>query len=122
MGRRVWIGLGAGVLAGLLVLGVGVAALGSVRETEPITRTVTDTDGEVVRVVEVDGWRGHRGPGVGFVLIPVVGLGLLFLAFTVGRRSGWAHGGPGWGGPGGYGYGYGPAGPAAAPGDETPAS
>jgi hypothetical protein len=120
MGRRVWIGVAAGLLAGLLVLGVGVAAFGSVRESEPITRTVTDTDGEVVRVVEVDGWRGHRGPGVGVVLIPLVGLGLLALAFGAGRRSGWAHGGPGWGG---YGYGYGapgrgPWGPGCGPGDQ----
>jgi hypothetical protein len=141
MRNRVLVGVGAGLLTGALVLGVGAAAFNAGRDDE-VTRTVTDESGEVVRVVEVDGWRDRGGPGLGIVLVPVALLGVGFLAYGAGRRhgSGWGprYGpGPGaWGpGPGGWGpgpaaggggwgarHGCGPAGPGDAPAAEQPGS
>ena len=58
-------------------------------------------DGEVVRVVE--GGRGWGyGPGPGFLLFPLLGIGVVALLVTRGRRGGYG----GWCGPG-------PAGPWA---------
>jgi hypothetical protein len=109
MRNRVLAGVGAGLLAGTLLLGVGVAAFEAGRRDDGVTRTITDDDGAVVRVVEVDGV-GRRGPGFGLVLVPLGLLAVGALAYGAGRRTGAGWGprygpGPGaWGpGPGGWG-------------------
>jgi hypothetical protein len=111
----VLVGVGAGLLTATLVLGVGAAAFNAGRRDDTVTRTVTDEQGEVVRVIEVDG-RGHRGPGFGIVLVPLGLLAVGALAFGAGRRRG-AGWGPGYGpGPGAWGPGPGPGGWGPRPG------
>jgi hypothetical protein len=109
MRNRVLAGVGAGLLTGTLLLGVGVAAFEAGRRDDGVTRTISDEDGEVVRVVEVDS-AGRRGPGFGLVLVPLGLLAVGALAYGAGRRTGAGWGprygpGPGaWGpGPGGWG-------------------
>lgn len=97
MGRRVWVGVGAAVLTALLVLGVGAAAYRAGQGDE-VTRTVTDGEGQVVRVTEIDG--GRRGPGPALVLVPVLGIAVVALLFSSARHRG--HRGPC--GPGAYRY------------------
>jgi hypothetical protein len=104
MNRRIWTGVFAGVLAASVLLSVGLGAYRAGQHHEVVTRVAGD--GEVVRVVDGDGWR--HGPGPGFLLFPLVGIGLIVL--LVGRHRG-AHGyggyGGGWCGPG-PGAGWGP--------------
>jgi hypothetical protein len=110
---KVWAGVAAGVLAGAILLGVGLAAFDAGRDSETTAQVVTAdgqaVDGTVVHVVD-DGWRGD-GPGPGLFLL------LAFLAFLtvvlvlVRRNPRWGRGpwGPGPWGPG--------PGPGAGPWD-----
>jgi hypothetical protein len=110
--NRVWVGVAAGVIAATALLGVGIGAYRAGQDDDHVTRIVTEQgegegvrDGEVVRVVERDGWRG--GPHFGFFLFPLLIVGGIFLIARGGRRH-WGHGygygyGPGYGGPGRWG-------------------
>lgn len=106
MNRRIWTGVVAGALAAAVLLTVGIGAYNAGQDDQAVTRVVTDTDGEVIRVVGDHGWRG--GPGPGFFLFPL--LLILLVVFVARRAGGW--GGGRWRGPWGYGpagpYGYGP--------------
>lgn len=84
-----WVGAAAAVLTLLLVLGVGAAAYRAGQGDE-VTRTVTDGEGQVVRVTEIDGAR--RGPGLGLVLVPALGIAVVVLLFSNARHRG--HHGP----------------------------
>ncbi len=68
-------------------------------------------EGQVVRVIEDPHWGGGPwgyGPGPGFFLFPLLGIGLVVLLVSRARHGGY---GPGGWGPGGYGPGgYGPGG------------
>jgi hypothetical protein len=86
MGRRVWTGIAAGVLAATVVVGIAGTAYRIGQRDEVVTRTVGE--GEVVGVVGGHGW-GH-GPGPGFLLFPLAVVAVVLL--VRGRR------GPGWGG------------------------
>jgi hypothetical protein len=111
MNRRLLAGVLAGVAAATVVLAVGIGSYRAGQEDEVVARTVPD--GEVVRVVD----DRDRDFFPGFILVPLLVVGLVVLA-TRGRRGpGWARpygpGGPG--GPYGYGrpgFGPGPWGPA----------
>ena len=93
MGRRVWTGVLAGVLAASVLGGVALGAYRAGQDREVVTRVTGD--GEVVRVIDGRGW-GH-GPGPGFFLIPLAVV--LTVLLVRGHR----------GGPGGW---HGPYGPA----------
>jgi hypothetical protein len=101
MNKKVWTGVLAGVLAAGVLLTVAAGAFrAGQRESVTVTRVAGDgpaTDGGVVRVID-DGRWGH-GPGPGFLLFPLLGIGLVVLLVSRGRRGG--YGGPGgWCGPG----------------------
>lgn len=97
MGRRMWIAIVGGLLAGLVVLTVALGAYRAGTRHDVVTRAVGD--GQVVHVVGpgYGGW----GPGPGFFLIPLFGI-LLVVLLVRGRRGPWGPGarygyGPGWG-------------------------
>jgi hypothetical protein len=87
MRKRVLVGIGAGLVAAALVVGVVTAAYkaGRARDGE----AVVVRDGETVRVVDHH-W--GRGPGVGFLVLPLLVAGLVVLV-----ASRWGHHAPGWG-------------------------
>jgi hypothetical protein len=93
MSRNWFIGIGAALLSLAALVGVGVTAyeLGQ-DDTEHIVVSGTETAGRVI--VEHDGWR-HGGPG--FLIIPLLIIGAIFLLASR-RRHGWC--GPGYRGPG----------------------
>ena len=93
--KRVWGGVLAGVLAAGLLISVAFGAYRAGERREVVTRVAGD--GEVVRVVDGGGHWGY-GPGPGFFLFPLVGIGLVVLLVGRGRRGFY-------GGPGGSGYG-----------------
>lgn len=90
MGKRVLVGIGAGLVVTALVVGVAAGAYkaGRARDGEAVMMR----DGEAVRVVN-HGW--GRGPGFGFLVFPLLLTGLVVLA-----ASRWSNGGPGWSWPG----------------------
>ena len=91
MSRRVWTGVVAGVLAGLVMVSLAGAAYRAGERHEVVTRAVGD--GQVVRVVGDYGWGyGHGGF---FFLFPLLGILLVFLLLRS-RRGYW--GGGYWGG------------------------
>ena len=94
MNRKVWTVVLAGVLAASVLLSVGLGAYRAGQRDEVVTRVAGD--GDVVRVID-DGRWGH-GPGPGFFLFPLLGIGLVVLLVSRGRRAG-GYGG-GWCGPG----------------------
>jgi len=100
MNRKVMTGVLAGVLAAGVLLSVGLGAYRAGQRDEVVARVAGD--GEVVRVID-DGRWGH-GPGPGFLLFPLLGIGLVVLLVGRGRRGGY---GGGWCGPG-PGAGWGP--------------
>jgi hypothetical protein len=92
--RRMWTGVLAGVLAAGLLISVAFGAYRAGQRHEVVTRVAGD--GEVVRVVGGGhGW-GY-GPGPGFFLLPLLGIGLVALLVSRGRRDGggWCGPGPG---------------------------
>ena len=96
MGRRVLVGIGAGLVTVALLAGVAAVAYRAGHQRDG-TRVAVG-DGEVVRVVD-----GHwgRGPGFGFLVFPLLVAGAVVL---------WVATRP-WRGPGGYGPGaFGPGG------------
>ncbi|MEA2972753.1 MAG: hypothetical protein QOG82_1211 [Actinomycetota bacterium] len=96
--RRVLTGVLAGVLAAGLLMSVAFGAYRAGERRDVATRVAGD--GEVVRVIDNDThWGGHwgYGPGPGFFLFPLLGIGLVVLLVGRGRRGGY---GPGWCGPG----------------------
>ena len=98
MNRRILTGVLAGVLAAGVLLSVGLGAYRAGQSDEAVTRVAGD--GEVVRVFDGRGY--HHGPGPGFILFPLLGIGLFVLLAGRGRRghgSGWCGPGPGagWG-------------------------
>lgn len=93
--RRNWmIGVAVGVLvaASLLVVGIGAYNAGQRHGETVEVVSGTETAGRTL-VVPVDGWRDgwHGGPGPGFLVFPLVVIGLVLL-FSARRRGGW--GGP----------------------------
>ena len=94
--KRNWmIGVAVGVLvaASLLIVGIGAYNAGQ-RNAETVeVVTATESAGRTV-LVPVDGWRGgwHGGWGPGFLVFPLIVIGLVLL-FSARRRSGW---GPPW--------------------------
>lgn len=98
MSRRVWIGILGGVLAAGLVVSVALGAYRAGQRHDLVVRTVGESGGEVVRVV--DGPRWGYGPGPGLFLFPLLGIGLIVLLVRGGRQwgGGWSPCGPG-GGP-----------------------
>jgi hypothetical protein len=91
MSRNWLIGVGVGLLATAALVTVGVTAyeLGE-RETEQIVVTGTESVGGRI-IVDNDGWR--HGPGPGFLILPLVIVGAIFLLSSR-RRHGWC--GPGY--------------------------
>jgi hypothetical protein len=93
MNKKVLAGIAAGVLttAALLAVGIGAYRAGerSDRTVEVVGEVVANGEGTSRTVlVPADGWHGGwHGPGFGFLVFPliVVGLGLLFAS----RRGGW---------------------------------
>jgi hypothetical protein len=116
MNRKVWTGVLAGVLAAGVLLSVAAGAYRAGQRHEvTVTRVTGDgtlADGGVVRVID-DGRWGH-GPGPGFLLFPLLGIGLVVLLVGRGRRGGY---GGGWCGPG-PGAGWGPESRMPNPGME----
>lgn len=92
--RRVLTGVLAGVLAAGLLISVAFGAYRAGERRDVVTRVAGD--GEVVRVIDNGGHWGY-GPGPGFFLFPLLGIGLVVLLVGRGRRGGY---GPGWCGPG----------------------
>lgn len=93
MTRSVTRGIFAGLLAALVLVGVGAAAYRAGAGHDPVV--VSSGDGEVVRMV--GGW--HHGPPFGlFFFLLFAGL-ILFAVFSR-RRHGFGPCGPGWWGPG----------------------
>jgi hypothetical protein len=92
MSRNWLIGVGVGLLATAALVTVGVTAyeLGE-RETEQVIVTGTETSAGRI-IVENDGWR--HGPGPGFLIVPLLIVGAIFL-LSGRRRHGWC-GGPGY--------------------------
>jgi len=95
--RKVLTGVLAGVLAAGVVLSVAAGAYRAGQREEVVTRVAGD--GEVIRVID-----GDRRGGPGFFLFPLLGIGLVVLLVSRGRRGGY---GGGWCGPG-PGAGWGP--------------
>ena len=95
--RRVLTGVLAGVLAAGLIISVAFGAYRAGERSEVVTRVAGE--GEVVRVIDDSHRGGHwgYGPGSGFFLFPLIGIGLVVLLVSRGRRGGY---GPGWCGPG----------------------
>jgi hypothetical protein len=102
--QRVWTGVVAGVLAATLLLTVGIGAYNAGQDDNAVTRVVSDTDGDVVRVVD-HGW--GRGPGFGFFLFPLF---VILLIALLARGRGWRGGWHRHWGHHGYGPGPGPYG------------
>ncbi len=71
--RRVLTGVLAGVLAAGLLISVAFGAYRAGERREVVTRVAGD--GEVVRVIDGGGHWGY-GPGPGFFLFPLLGVGL----------------------------------------------
>ncbi len=95
--RKVWTGVLAGVLAAGLLISVAFGAYRAGQRHDIVSRVAGD--GEVVRVID-GGHHWGYGPGPGFFLFPLLGVGLVVLLVGRGRRGG--YGGPGgWCGPGG---------------------
>ena len=92
--RRVLTGVLAGVLAAGLLISVAFGAYRAGERREVVTRVAGD--GEVVRVID-GGHHWGYGPGPGFFLFPLLGIGLVVLLVGRGRRGGY---GRGWCGPG----------------------
>ncbi len=92
MNRRMWTGVAVGVLAATMLVGVAAGAYRAGRHHE-VTRG--GGEGEVVRVTGGHGW-GY-GPGPGFILFPLLAIGVVAL-LAAGRRGpygGWHPPGPG---------------------------
>ena len=91
MSRNWLIGVGLGLLATAALVTVGVTAyeLGE-RETEQVVVTGTESTGGRI-IVDNDGWR--HGPGLGFLVLPLLIVGAVFLLSSR-RRHGWC--GPGY--------------------------
>ena len=97
--RRVWTGVLGGVLAAGLLITVAFGAFRAGQRHDVVTRV--GGDGEVVRVIDGGGRWGY-GPGPGFFLFPLLGIGLVVLLVGRGRRGHYGYGGRGgYGGPGG---------------------
>jgi hypothetical protein len=96
--RRVWIGVLGGVLAAGLLMSVAFGAFRAGQRHDVVTRVAGD--GQVVRVIDGGGHWGY-GPGPGFLLFPLLGIGLVVLLVGRGRRGHYGYGGPGGFGPGG---------------------
>ena len=96
MNRKILAGIAAGLLttATLLIVAAGAYRAGerSDRTVEVVGQVTTDGEGTARTVlVPAGGWHdGWHGPGPGFVLFPLIVIGL-FLLFAS-RRGGW-HGG-----------------------------
>ena len=96
MNRKILAGIAAGLLttATLLIVAAGAYRAGerSDRTVEVVGQVATDGEGTARTVlVPAGGWHdGWHGPGPGFVLFPLIVIGL-FLLFAS-RRGGW-HGG-----------------------------
>ena len=97
--RKVLTGVLAGVLAAGVLLSVAAGAYRVGQSGEAVTRVAGGGEGEVIRVIDND---RHGGPG--FFLLPLLGIGLVVLLVSRGRRGGY---GGGWCGPG-PGAGWGP--------------
>jgi hypothetical protein len=91
MSRNWLIGVGVGLLATAALVTVGVTAyeLGE-RETEQVIVTGTETSAGRI-IVDNDAWR--HGPGPGFLVVPLLIVGAIFL-LSGRRRHGWC--GPGY--------------------------
>ena len=91
MSRNWLIGVGVGLVATAALVTVGVTAyeLGE-RETEQVVVTGTESVGGRI-IVDHDGWR--HGPGPGFLILPLLIVGGIFLLSSR-RRRGWC--GPGY--------------------------
>ena len=92
MNKKILAGIAAGLLTTATLLAVGI---GAYRAGERSDRTV-EVVGEVVTgegtstvLVPVSGWHGGgwHGPGPGFLIFPLIVLGLILLFAS--RRSGW---------------------------------
>ncbi|MEA2827388.1 MAG: hypothetical protein QOG43_1827 [Actinomycetota bacterium] len=102
--RKVWTGVLAGVLAAGLLVSVAFGAFRAGQRHDVVTRVAGD--GQIVRVIDNDAhWGGHwgYGPGPGFFLFPLLGIGLVVLLVGRGRRGHYGFGGPGYGPGGGCG-------------------
>lgn len=100
MTRNWMIGLGVSVLVAASLLAVGIGAFNAGQRDAETVQVVTagETVGDMAgrtMVVPVESWRGgwHGGPGFGFVLFPLIVIGLVLL-FASRRRGGWCGPGP----------------------------
>jgi hypothetical protein len=100
MNKRILAGIAAGLLtvAVLLAVGVGAYRAGERSDTtvEVVGEVVTGTEGATRTVLVptgATGWHGGwHGPGFGFVLFPLLVIGVVLLFAS--RRGGWRGPGP----------------------------
>jgi hypothetical protein len=87
------IGIGVSVLVAASLLVVGIAAFNAGQRHREVVEVVSagEPAGQAV-LVPVGAWRGGWHGGPGFVVFPLVVIGLILL-FSARRRGGW--GGPG---------------------------
>ena len=99
--RRNWmIGIGVSILvtAALLVVGIGAFNAGQ-RNGDAVRVLTTGEPAGPTLVVPVDTWRSGWHGGPGFLVFPLILIGLILL-FAARRRSAWGWGGPCGPGPG----------------------
>jgi hypothetical protein len=95
MNRKILAGIAAGLLTTAVLVSVGVGAYRagerSDRTVEVVGEVVTDGEGTTRTVIVPSGdygWNGGRhGPGPGFLLVPLIVIGLILLFAS--RRGGW---------------------------------
>jgi hypothetical protein len=93
MNKKILAGIAAGLLAVAALLTVGIVAYNagerSDRQVEVVGEVVANGESATRTVlVTADGWHGGwRGPGFGFLIFPLIVLGLVL--FFASRRGGW---------------------------------
>jgi hypothetical protein len=93
MNKKILAGIAAGLLTVAALLTVGIVAYNagerSDRQAEVVGEVVANGESTTRTVlVPADGWHGGwRGPGFGFLIFPLIVVGLVL--FFASRRGGW---------------------------------